>query len=448
MTTNPESQTPTRARLWVLVLLFIAVGLNYMDRANLSIAGGGIQQSEGLSNVQLGWLLSSSTWAYLAAQIPGGWLLDRFGTQRFYGVIIILWSLATLAMGFSGWATLHLGISVFTMLLACRLILGLAQAPGMPANAKIASMWFPQQERARAIGTFSTGQYAMTAFMMPVLGYLMSIYGWASVFYICGIAGIVFGLYWIRAYRDPQNSKSANQAERDYIRNNGGFDANAAQDTGNDVTWPEVRFVMSHMKFWGICITQFTTTTILYFFLTWLVTYLEAGLHLPIARVGMLGSLPYILAAAGVLFGGVLSDLLYKKGVSLVLARKIPIISGLLLSAMICVCNFFEQFPTLVVVILSLAFFTNAYSNQGWTAMSDILPKKMMGTVGGFFNLCGNLAGVCTPIMFGVFRDMTGNFHGAMYYLTAVALIGALSMWLLVPNLDEIDLARMPGGDH
>lgn len=446
MTSNAVSQSPTRARLWVLVLLFVAVGLNYMDRANLSLAGGAIQQSEGLSNVQLGWLLSSSTWAYLAAQIPGGWLLDRFGSQRFYGTMIVLWSIATFAMGLGGWMMLHMGISIFTVLLVCRLIMGVAQAPGMPANAKIASMWFPQQERARAIGAYSTGQYAMTALMMPVLGYLMALYGWPSVFYLCGGVGILFGIYWLCVYRDPQNSTAANQAELDYIHKNGGFDTNAATDTGNDVTWPEVRFVMSHLKFWGICITQFTTTTILYFFLTWFVTYLEQGLHLPIAKVGVLGSLPYILAAAGVLFGGVLSDLLYKRGVSLVRSRKIPIISGLLLSSLICVCNFFENVPALVIVVLSLAFFTNAYSNQGWTAMSDILPKKMMGTVGGFFNLCGNLAGVCTPIMFGLFRDMTGNFHGAMYYLTAVALIGALSMWLLVPNLEEIDLTCMPGG--
>ncbi|WP_081803340.1 MFS transporter [Halotalea alkalilenta] len=436
---------PTHARFWVVGMLFVAVGINYMDRVNLSIASTAIQADLGISGMQLGWLMSAFTWAYLFAQIPGGWLLDRFGTQGFYALLILVWSAATFAMGLGALPIIGSAAAVFGLLLVCRLILGLAQAPSFPANAKIAAMWLPHHERARGIGTYSIGQYVVIALMTPLLGYLMGIFGWSSVFFLTGGLGLVFAVYWWLRYRDPQNSRHANQAELDYISDASRFgQAVVAQEGKHKVSWAEVRFVMRHRRFWAICFTHFAATSILYFFLTWFIIYLEQGLGLSTASVGVLASFPYLLAAVGVLFGGVLSDMLFKRRVSLVWSRKVPIVSGLAFSSLIFLCNFFESSPTVVVVILSLAFFANAYSNLGWTAMSDILPKKMIGTVGGVFNICGNMAGILTPIMFGLFIDMNGNFHGAMYYLSIVAFAGALCFLFLVDNLDEIDLSAMP----
>lgn len=443
MTTDVLSPTAnaSKVRWGVLVLLFLAVGVNYMDRVNLSVVQGNLEHQFGLTGTQYGWLQSTFIVAYLMAQVPGGRLLDRWGTEGFYALLILLWSGATFAMGIGGW--LGLGTTaVLGLMLVCRVIIGLAQAPSFPANAKIAAMWFPHHERARAIGAYSTGQYLVTGLMVPVLSIVGSRYGWPSVFYVSGGVGIILGVWWLIGYRDPQRSK-ANAAERALIRHDNRRAPSVAEepDTGH-VGWPELRHILAQGRFWGICFMHFAATSILYFFLTWFVPFLRSNLQLQGAWAGVMESLPFLLAAVGVLFGGVWSDMLLKRGRSLVQARKIPIVSGLLVSALVFCSPFLSDWPLLVMSVLSVVFLANAASNLGWTAMSDILPKRMIGTAGGILNICGNMAGILTPLVFGRVRDLTGSLNGGMYYLGAVALLGALCFLFCINDLTEIDISQ------
>lgn len=440
---NLGKNKATRHRFFILGLLFIATAINYMDRANLSVAGATLQNDLGLTSTQLGLLFSAFTWAYVIAQIPAGWLLDRIGPRQLYGWAIIIWSIFTFIMAFSSHGVFATTSSSFMMLLVCRLLIGFAEAPGYPSNTKVATLWFPNNERARAISTYSSGQYIGLAIFTPLLSLMVATISWESVFYLTGLIGIVFGVFWLIFYRDPQDSVKANQLEKDYIHQNGGFDSESSK-VKEKVTFQEVLFVIKHRKVWGIFFTQFAAASTLYFFLTWFIVYLEQGLNLPIGQAGFAASFPYIMAMAGVLFGGTLSDKLIKKGKSLTVARKVPIVSGLIISSIICLANFFEGTPIIAVIILSIAFFANAYGNLGWVALGDVLPKKMVGTVGGVLNVCGNLAGIISPIIFGTLLEQTGNFHGAMYYTSAVSLLGGISFWLIIDKLEVIDLTKMP----
>lgn len=428
---------PSKVRWGVLVLLFLAVGINYMDRVNLSVVQDSLEHQFGLTGTQYGWLQSTFIVAYLIAQVPGGRLLDRWGTEGFYALLILLWSGATFAMGIGG----GLGASttiVLGLMLVCRVIIGLAQAPSFPANAKIAAQWFPHHERARAIGAYSTGQYLVTGLMVPVLSIVGGRYGWPSVFYVSGGLGLILGLWWLVAYRDPEHSR-ANDAERALIRQDNRTAAATTPNTGK-VGWPELRCILTQARFWGICFMHFAATSILYFFLTWFVPFLRSNLQLQGLWAGVMESLPFLLAAVGVLFGGIWSDLLLKRGYSLVKARKIPIVSGLLVSALIFCSPLLNAWPLAVICVLSVVFLANAASNLGWTAMSDILPKRMIGTAGGILNICGNMAGILTPLVFGKVRDVTGSLNGGMYYLGIIALLGALCFLLLINDLTEINI--------
>jgi ACS family D-galactonate transporter-like MFS transporter len=185
---------PTRTRLSVLFMLFIVTAINYMDRANLAVAGSHIQGEFFLSATQLGLLFSMFTWFYALSQIPVGYLLDRIGSRWLYGSAIVLWSLFTLLMGLASHHFFTTATASFMMLLVCRALIGVAEAPSFPSNTKIIATWFPDHERARATATYSSAQYIGLALLTPVLSCIVSQWGWEMSFYLSGQVGILLGI--------------------------------------------------------------------------------------------------------------------------------------------------------------------------------------------------------------------------------------------------------------
>ena len=321
------------------------------------------------------------------------------------------------------------------MLLACRALVGIAEAPSFPSNTKIIATWFPDHERARATATYSSAQYIGLALLTPLLSLIVSKWGWEMSFYISGAVGIVFGFYWLIRYRDPQHSTQVNKGELDIIRQGGGY-GSEVKGANTRVNWPEVRFILRQRTTWGLFIAQFAASSTLYFFLTWFIVYLEKGLHLSIDKAGIGAMFPYLMAMAGVLCGGTLSDLLLKRGRSRTFARKLPVMTGMLLTCSIALVNFFQDQPVIAIGILSVAFFANAFSNLGWVVCSDVIPRHLIGTIGGFLNIFGNLSGIASPIIIGIILQRTQNFQYAMWYIAAVALAGFLAYLFLVGKIE------------
>ncbi len=433
---------PTRTRLSVLFMLFIVTAINYMDRANLAVAGSHIQGEFFLSATQLGLLFSMFTWFYALSQIPVGYLLDRIGSRWLYGSAIVLWSLFTLLMGLASHHFFTTATASFMMLLVCRALIGVAEAPSFPSNTKIIATWFPDHERARATATYSSAQYIGLALLTPVLSFIVSQWGWEMSFYLSGLVGIVFGIYWLIVYRDPQHSSKVNDAELDIIRKGGGHGSVNQQAGNGKVNWQSVKYILRQRTTWGLFIAQFAASSTLYFFLTWFIVYLEKGLHLSIDKAGIGAMFPYLMAMAGVLCGGTLSDFLLKRGRSRTFARKLPVMLGMLLTCSIALVNFFQDSPVIAIAILSIAFFANAFSNLGWVVCSDVIPRHLIGTIGGFLNIFGNLSGIVSPIIIGVILQRTHNFQYAMWYIAAVALMGFLAYLLLV---GKIEVMTPPG---
>ncbi|WP_052118348.1 MFS transporter [Erwinia oleae] len=436
---------PTRTRLSVLAMLFIVTAINYMDRANLSVAGSHIQGEFYLSATQLGLLFSMFTWFYAMSQIPVGYLLDRIGSRWLYGSAIVLWSLFTLLMGLASHHFFATATASFMMLLVCRALIGIAEAPSFPSNTKIIATWFPDHERARATATYASAQYIGLALLTPILSFIVSKWGWEMSFYLSGLVGVVFGIYWLCAYRDPQHSDTVNAAELEMIRKGGGYGSENQPARNSNINWQSVKYILRQRTTWGLFIAQFAASSTLYFFLTWFIVYLEKGLHLSIDKAGIGAMFPYMMAMAGVLCGGTLSDMLLKRGFSRTLARKLPVMAGMLLTCSIALVNFFQDSPVIAIAILSVAFFANAFSNLGWVVCSDVIPRHLIGTIGGFLNIFGNLSGIVSPIIIGVILQRTHNFQYAMWYIAAVALLGFLAYLLLVGRIEVI---TPPGDDE
>ena len=419
------SPRPTRARLLILALLFVGTLINYLDRTVISVAALPMREELGLDAAVMGLVFSAFSWTYAAAQIPGGLLIDRIGVRLAYFLSLSLWSVFTLLQGFT---------TGLASLLGYRLGLGVAEAPAYPCNSRVLNTWFPQSERARATGVYSVGQYAGLAFLSPLLFWIVASFGWRMLFISAGVAGLLFALLWWWLYRDPAQSHRINQAEMDYITAGG---AVAAPAVPIAFSWSNISFLLKQRQVLGASIGQFTSNSTLVFFLTWFPTYLATERHMGWIKVGFFSVMPYIAAAVGVLAGGALSDLLLKRSGSAKVARKLPIVAGLLLASTIVTANFVDT-DVLVIAVMSVAFFGQGMCNLGWTLISDVAPRELIGLTGGLFNLCANLAGVITPLVIGFIVAYTGSFYWALAYIATLAALGVLSYVFVVGDVKRV----------
>ena len=414
----------TRARVLILALLTVGTLINYLDRTVISVAAPLMTQELGLTAVAMGVVFSAFSWTYAAAQIPGGILLDRIGVRLTYFFSVTIWSTFTLLQG--------LTTNLWT-LIACRMGLGVAEAPAFPCNSRVLGTWFPQAERASATGVYSIGQYFGLAFLSPLLFWIAGAFGWRALLIIVGAAGIFFGVVWYALYRDPHESR-ANQAELDYIAAGGGV----ASSSGVRFEWHHIAFLLRQRQILGASIGQFASNSTLVFFLTWFPTYLATERQMGWIKVGFFTVLPFIAACVGVMTGGLCSDLLLRRTGSANLARKLPIIAGLLLASTIVIANFVSS-DTLVIIVMSVAFFGQGMCNLGWTLLTDVAPKELMGLSAGVFNLCANLAGIVTPLVVGVVVGVTGSFAWALGFIGIIALSGVFSYVFIVGDVRRVE---------
>ncbi|WP_226507265.1 MFS transporter [Pseudomonas sp. MWU16-30317] len=433
-----QDSKPTRTRYSVLLILFLVTVVNYADRATISIAGSSIQKTLGIDAISLGYIFSAFGWAYVIGQIPGGWLLDRFGSKKVYAGSIFTWSMFTLLQGVIGEFGPSTIVVAFFFL---RFMVGLAEAPSFPGNARIVASWFPSQERGTASAIFNSAQYCATAIFAPVMGAIVYHWGWQHVFVVMGVLGIIMSGVWMVTIYAPKDHPRANAAEVEFIAANGALvDMDSPREKGDKGnTWNYVGQLLTNRMMIGIYLGQFCINALVYFFLTWFPVYLVQERGMTILKAGFVASLPAICGFAGGVLGGVISDALLRRGHSLSIARKTPLVLGLILSMSMILCNYAGS-DSVVVGLMALAFFGKGFSGQSWTVMSDTAPKQIAGLAGGLFNMIGNISSITTPIVIGYIIAGTGSFKMALIFVGANAFIAAFSYLFIVGEIKRIEL--------
>ena len=416
---------------WVPILALVAVGtmINYLDRTVLGIAAPFLTKDLALSAAQMGMVFSAFSWSYAALQIPGGIFLDRFGTRLTYFIAVVCWSVFTGMMGV---------VRSLNALILTRIGVGVFEAPCFPANSRILATWFPQHERARANGIYSFGQYVGLGFLSVPLFWVTQRFGWRGLFFLVGALGVAFGLLWWALYRNPGESDTVSRAELDYIEAGGG-----GEYRGEPLRFKRSHIwaLLRHRQVVGASLGQFGGNSTQVFFVTWFPTYLVTARGMTFIQAGLMTSLPYIGASIGVLAGGLLSDTLLKRTGSANLARKLPIVGGMLLASTIVLASFVPaENNAIVILIMSIAFFGQGMTNLGWTVVSDIAPKKLIGLTSGIFNFSANMAGIITPLIIGIAFELTGTFVGPLVYIAVVALIGAFSYSVILGDIHRLDI--------
>ena len=430
-------------RYSIVAMLFALTIVNYADRATIAIAGPVLSKDLGLSPVQMGFVFSAFGWSYVIGQIPGGWLLDRFGSKAVYFASIFTWSLFTLLQGAVGLIEATLA---FYVLFALRFLVGLAESPSFPANARVVAAWFPANERGTASAIFNSAQYFATVLFAPIMGWITTALGWPFVFYFMGLVGIIVSLIWLMVVYAPNQHPRITRAELDYIERGGALvnmdpPKGKAQVEPNKkkFEWGYIQQLIGDRMMIGIYLAQYCINALTYFFITWFPVYLVQQRGMSILNAGFVASVPAVCGFTGGVLGGIWSDYMLRKGFSLTASRKTPIVIGMLLSTSMIICNYAGA-QWLVVAIMALAFFGKGVGALGWAVISDTCPKQIAGLSGGLFNMFGNLSSISTPIIIGYIVQNTGSFNGALVFVGANAIVAAFSYLVIVGEIKRIVL--------
>jgi ACS family glucarate transporter-like MFS transporter len=431
---------PTRVRYLIIAMIFVITSLNYADRATFSIAGSAAADELGLDTVQMGFILSAFAWSYAAAQIPGGALLDRFGTRWIYIAAIGTWSVFTAIQGFAG---LLFGATVVAQLFVMRFLVGLCEAPSFPGNARIVAAWFPARERGTASAIFNSAQYFSLVAFAPLMGWIVHVTSWRVVFFVMGGLGLLAMFAFAAFIRDPVKHSWANRAEIDLIRDGGGLvELDSASRAGVEptFTWANVRQLLTNRMLIGVYLGQYCINVLTYFFVTWFPIYLVKDRGFDILQAGFVAAVPALCGFAGGIVGGLLSDTILARTGSITLARKAPLLGGMLLASLIMAAVYVDS-QWGIVAIMSLAFFGKGVASLGWAVMADVAPRKLAGLAGGVFNTFGNAAGIVTPIVVGILVARGGSFDTALVFVGAHCLLTIVAYFAVVQKIERLELA-------
>jgi MFS family permease len=400
-----------------LLLVTLALFINYVDRGNLATAAPLIQDQLGLTATELGVLASAFYYAYVPLMPAAGWLAEHFGAKRVLAGGIALWSVATALSGLAGG---------FAALLLLRLLLGIGESAAFPAATKIVAISVPRERLGFANGFMSFGYLVGPAVGTAVGGYLMSRVGWRAVFLLFGATSLLWLLPWRKVTLRPPGAPAA-------------ADPGAAvDDAAPAAVVPGFRDILVQRALWGASLGHFAANYSYYFIVAWLPFYLVKVRGLSITAMAATASWAYLLNAAAALLMGWLSDRWIRSGHAASRVYK-PIMGLAALGSVACMVAM-VVLPGAGSIAALLAFQVVAgCSYPGLFAIPQIMAGP--GATGrwvGVQNACGNVAGMIAPVLTGWLIDRTGSFDAAFWVSAGVAAVGFAGWVLVLPRIDPI----------
>jgi MFS family permease len=418
---------PVPRRRWRIGLLLGAgVLVNYIDRINLSVAAPQLQEQFGLGNAQLGLLFSAFFWAYALLQIPSGVLLDRFGVTRIGRLSILLWTAASMLTAIAGG---------FGGLLLARVVLGVAEAPGFPANAKAVGHWFPRAERATATAIFDAAAKFSNVIGVPLVAFVTVAAGWRWGFGATAALSMGYFLVFWRFYRDPSADRHLSATEHRLILDGGAIsEGSSSQGSGGMLV-----YLLRARKVWGLTIGFSCYGYCFYFLLTWLPGYLVQTMNQSILQSAGYTAIPWLCATvADLIVGGWWVDRLIRQGHDENRVRKSVLVGGMLVGLAVFGAVLTLD-PRWAILWISLALSGLAASAPvGWSLPALIAPRGATASVGGIMNFMNNLMGIAAPIATGAIVAVTHSFAGAFFLAGVILIAGICSYVFLLGDIVPI----------
>lgn len=404
-------------RYWMLGWLLFAGVLNYMDRSSVSIAAPHMISELGLTKTDIGLMGTVFSWTYAFCQLPAGYLIDKLGSKKMYFFAVTLWSGAT--------ALMSLGRTM-THFLSFRFLLGVGESPNSPNCSKIATAWFPRDERGQAAGIWDSGSKWGSAVAPPVLTLLTLAFGWRWMFVIIGIAGLVLAASFYVFYKSPEESKRLSDEEYRHILM--GRDDESAPKA--NIPWLSF---FQYRQTWGMMLGFFTSIWIWNIFITFLPLYMQTTLGVSIVKSGFYAAIPYLSAAICAIYGGHVTMIFVRRGYSAMESKKrVLIFSALACGAILCLIPFVQNLLQAEIVLsLSLGLIAIIQS-QAWALTSDIVPDTHAARFGSIMNFGGYFGGALAPVITGIIVDRTGSYSPSFIIAGVIAALGAIFFSTLI----------------
>ena len=408
---------------WVIVgLLFAATAINYIDRQMIGVLKPLLSEEFGWSESDYAYIVFWFQVAYAVGYISFGRVVDLLGARLGYAIAIVIWTVSHMAHG------LATGITSFA---AARFGLGIGESGNFPAGIRAVTDWFPQRERAFAIGLFNAGAN-IGAIITPLLvPFLVIAFGWRAAFFLTGLFGIAWLIVWWVVYRHPTEHKRVDKAELAWIQQD-------PPDPAEKIAW---RHLLGKRETWAYALGKFLIDPIWWFFLFWLPGYLFERYDMNLATFGLPLAAIYLISDVGSVAGGWMSSRLIKAGYSANVARKATM-------AFWAVCVFpiwFAQDIASVwgaVLVIGLATAAHqAFSANLYTLPSDIFPRAAVGSVIGIGGTVGALGGMGMALFTGYILDATGNYSVLFAICASAYVLALLVVHLLSPRLEPVRVA-------
>jgi len=407
-------------------LLAFGVIVNFFDRINLSVSQDALHASFGLSLIAFGYLSSAFSWTYALMQMPAGILLDRFGVRRVGRISTFLWSIASFGAAISPALGLFFG---------ARLLLGVAEAPTFPANAKAIGYWFPQRERSLAISLTDAAAKLSSAIGVPFLGLLLLHFGWRFTFAASGFLSLLYFALFYLLYRNPREDKQLSAEELHYITEGGAQPENQVHAKRASL----LGYLLLQRKVYGLALGWGAYNYSFFLLLTWLPSYLSTAHHMDLLHSAFYTSAPWFFATfTDLVVGGWLVDALIQRGWNANRVRQSVLIIGTGFGlAIFGAAHASSPIAALGWISLALGGLAAA-APVAWTVPSLIAPRDSVGTLASIANLSGQLAAISAPIITGYIVSATHSFDLAFVTATVILFLGIAGYALLLGRIEPI----------
>jgi ACS family sodium-dependent inorganic phosphate cotransporter len=412
---------PTRYN--IVLLAAVAVFICYMDRVIISIAIIPMAADYGWSPEQQGRVLSSFFVGYLLTQVAGGWLAERYGGKIVLGSGVVFWSLFTLLTPVAAAG----GLSA---LLVARILMGVGEGVTFPSIYTMFGRWVPEWERSRAIGILFSMIPLGSVFALVATPWIVTHYGWEAGFYAFGAVGFIWWIFWYRgAARSPELHPGIPQAELDLLR---GDDPGA-----REAPPPALKALLRTPAVWAIIVGHFCANWGTYVLLAWMPSYINKGLGVDFAAVGLFTMIPALFSFLALNLGGWLADSFIRRGRDRTRVRKVMQAVGFGGSAAVLAVVGYVESVTLAVALMSLGnIFGGAMAGGFGVNHLDIAPRGA-GVIMGLSNTAGTIPGIIGVYISGLILETTGSW--AMVFQTAAGVLTfGLVFYLLFASAEKL----------
>lgn len=408
-----------RHRWIVVVLLFFATTINYLDRQVIGLLKPVLEKEFNWSESDYANIVMAFSATYAIGLLGFGKWIDKIGTRLGYFISVLFWSIAAMLHAVAK-TTLGFGIA--------RAGLGLAESGNFPAAIKAIAEWFPKKERAFATGIFNSGAN-LGAMIAPVMvPLILAAYGWKEAFLITGAIGFVWLFFWWRLYRVPSKHASISAKELAHINSDGDI----AEEHEQPINWLSLFKIK---QTWAFIFGKLFTDPIWWFYLFWLPSYFSTVYKIDLKKPSLPLVIIYTATTVGSVFGGFLSSWLIKKGWTINKARKTSMLFFALAVVPIMAARYATNIWQVIGLISLAAAAHQAWSANVYTTVSDVFPKKAVSSVIGIGGMAGSAGGIFFPLFIGWVLDrykLAGDINVGYNLIFSVCGCSYLLAWVLM----------------